>query len=96
MAKIGAKVWRDHGALDYRECAGEDLKNDWGISFSKLAKTKPAETVIFAYITFKSRAHRDKVNAAAMKDPRMRCDGMQMPFDCKRMAYGGFTTLVNI
>lgn len=94
MAKLGAKVWKDHGALDYRECVGEDLKNAWGISFPKLAKTKTGETVIFAYIVFKSRAHRDAVNAKVMKDPRMKCDMKDMPFNVKRMAYGGFETLV--
>jgi uncharacterized protein YbaA (DUF1428 family) len=95
-AKAG-KVWLDHGALDYRECVGDDLNVKGVLSFHKLAKSKPGETVAFSYIVFKSRAHRDRVNAKVMKDPRT--DAMmkgikKMPFDVKRMAYGGFKTLV--
>lgn len=97
MAKIGKKVWKKHGALDYKECVGEDLKNKWGVSFSKLAKVRPGETVVFSYILFKSRAHRDKVNAKVMKEPAIKnyCGNMPMPFDVKRMAYGGFKVFVN-
>src|SRR5688500_7558958 len=81
MAKIGAKVWRKHGALDYKECVGEDLKNKWGIAFPRLAKTKPGETVLFSYIVYKSRAHRDQVNAKVMKDPALKdcCGAKDMP-----------------
>jgi uncharacterized protein YbaA (DUF1428 family) len=95
MATRAAMVWRDHGALDYRECVGDDLKVKMGLPFPKLAKTKPGETVVFSYIVYKSRAHRDKVNAKVMKDKRL-FEGMvkEMPFDMKRMAYGGFKTLV--
>ena len=95
MATKAGKVWRDHGALDYRECVGDDLKVKMGLPFPKLAKTKPSETVIFSYIVYKSRAHRDKVNAKVMKNKRL-FEGMpkEMPFDMKRMAYGGFKTLV--
>ena len=71
MATRAAKVWRDHGALDYRECVGDDLKVKMGLPFPKLAKTKPGETVVFSYIVYKSRAHRDKVNAKVMKDKRL-------------------------
>jgi uncharacterized protein YbaA (DUF1428 family) len=95
MATRAAMVWKDHGALDYRECVGDDLKVKMGLPFPKLAKTKPGETVVFSYIVYKSRAHRDKVNAKVMKDKRL-SEGMpkEMPFDMKRMAYGGFKTLV--
>ena len=96
MASRAATVWRDHGALDYRECVGDDLKVKMGMPFPKLAKTKPGETVVFSYIVYKSRAHRDKVNAKVMKDERLH-EGMpkEMPFDMKRMAYGGFKVLVS-
>ena len=95
MATKAGKVWREHGALDYRECVGDDLKVKMGLPFPKLAKTKPSETVVFSYIVYKSRAHRDKVNAKVMADKRL-FEGMpkEMPFDMKRMAYGGFKTLV--
>lgn len=96
MAQVGAKVWRDHGALDYRECVGEDLKVKWGMTFPRAMKVKANETVVFSYVVFKSRKHRDKVNAAVMKDPRL-AESMgtkEMPFDMKRMCWGGFETLV--
>lgn len=96
LATIASKVWREHGALEYRECVAEDLNPGFGVPFSKLAKTKPGETVVFAWVVFKSRAHRDKVNAAVMRDPRL-CNAMdpkKMPFDCKRMSWGGFKVLV--
>lgn len=95
MAAIGKKVWKKHGALDYKECVAEDLKNKWGVSFAKLAKKKPGETVVFSYIVFKSKAHRNQVNARVMKDPELKCcAGLEMPFDVKRMAYGGFKVFV--
>jgi len=96
LAKQGAKIWLEHGALEYRECVAEDLNVQFGIPFSKQMKIKPGETVVFAYIVFKSRAHRDKVNAKVMADPRLAnmCDPKNMPFDCARMVYGGFETLV--
>ena len=77
---------------------GDDFAVSVGVSFPKIVKAKPGETVVFAYITYKSRAHRDKVNAKVMKDPRIAtmCDPKKMPFDCKRMAYGGFKILVNL
>ena len=95
LAKVASKVWRDHGALEYRECAGEDLDVKFGVPFGKVIKLKPGETVVFAYVVFKSRAHRDRVNAKVMQDPRFgSMDPKDMPFDCKRMVYGGFTTIV--
>ena len=95
MARKAGKIWREHGALDYRECVGDDLKVKFGMPFTKLIKTKAGETVVFSYIVYKSRAHRDKVNAKVMSDKRI-TDSMpkEMPFDMKRMAYGGFKTLV--
>lgn len=97
LAQQAAKIWREHGALDYKECVGDDLTTKMGVPFTKHAKTKAGETVIFAYILFKSRAHRDRVNAKVMKDPRIHdmCDPKDMPFDCTRMAYGGFKILVD-
>src|SRR5687768_10576079 len=96
MAEIGCRVWMKHGALDYRECVGHDLKTKCGPGFPRGIKVKPGETVVFAYIVYKSRAHRDKVNAAVMKDPDLTAgmDPNKMPFDWKRMLVGGFETLV--
>ncbi|MFN0207661.1 MAG: DUF1428 domain-containing protein [Planctomycetota bacterium] len=96
MATLASKVWKEHGALDYRECVGEDLNLEWGVSFNKTLNTKKGETVVFAYIVYKSRAHRDSVNKKVMKDPRIAgmCDPKDMPFDCKRMVVGGFETIV--
>jgi uncharacterized protein YbaA (DUF1428 family) len=96
MAERAAKVWMDHGALEYRECIGEDLSNKWGVAFPKAAKAKAGETIVFSWIVYKSRAHRDKVNAAVMKDPRLAADmdAKKMPFEVKRMVYGGFEILV--
>lgn len=95
MAQQGAKIWREHGALEYRECAGEDMKVKMGVPFPRVTKLKPGETVIFSWIVFKSRAHRDRVNAKVMKDPRLTSMGTKsMPFDVKRMVYGGFNVLV--
>ena len=96
MAKLASKVWKDHGALQYVECTGEDLKPPFGLPFTSLTKAKKNETVIFSFIVFKSRAHRDKVNAKVMKDKRLEasCDPDNMPFDMKRMSYGGFKAIV--
>lgn len=97
MAQKAGKVWRDHGALQYVEASGDDLDVKFGVSFSKMMKLKPGETVVFAWIVFKSRAHRDKVNAMVMKDPRLASmmDDKKMPFDVKRMVYGGFKFIVD-
>jgi uncharacterized protein YbaA (DUF1428 family) len=97
LAQKASKVWLDHGALDYKECAGDDLNVKCGVPFLKSARARSGETVVFAYIVFKSRAHRDRVNAKVMKDPRIQemGDPSSMPFDVKRMAYGGFTVLVD-
>jgi uncharacterized protein YbaA (DUF1428 family) len=97
IAQKAGTIWREHGALDYKECAGEDLNVKFGVPFSRQMKIKPGETVVFAYVVFKSRAHRDRVNAKVMKDPRIAnmCDPKDMPFDCKRMVYGGFNVIVD-
>jgi uncharacterized protein YbaA (DUF1428 family) len=95
MAEIGRKMWTKHGAVDYKECAGDDLAAKWGTPFSRLLKLKPNETAVFAYIVFKSRAHRDRVNAKVMKEMNeMGGPPKDMPFDMKRMVYGGFKTIV--
>jgi uncharacterized protein YbaA (DUF1428 family) len=98
MAQKAGTIWREHGALEYRECAGDDLKVKVGVPFPRLAKSRPGETVVFSWIMFKSRAHRDRVNAKVMKDPRITgmCDHKSMPFDVKRMAWGGFKILVEV
>src|SRR5436190_21335037 len=95
LSRKAGKIWRDHGALQYVEAAGDDLNVKFGVPFTKQMKCKPGETVVFAWIVYKSRAHRDKVNAKVMKDPRIHeaCPE-EMPFDCKRMLYGGFKFLV--
>jgi uncharacterized protein YbaA (DUF1428 family) len=96
MAAQGAKVWMKCGALAYFECIGEDLNAKMGVPFPKILKTKAGETVVFSWIVYKSRAHRDKVNAKVMKDPMMNSfDPKDMPFDMKRMCYGGFEVLVS-
>ena len=96
MAQKAGKVWRDHGALEYIECAADDVKPGKHTSFPQSVKLKSGETVVFAYIVYKSRAHRDRVNAKVMKDPRLAkmMEKNAMPFDVKRMVYGGFTVLV--
>jgi len=96
IAQKAGKIWREHGALDYKECVGEDLKIKGVYSFLKLAKAKPSETVFFSYIVYKSKAHRNQVNAKVMKDLRMNGNMGDMPFDMKRMAYGGFKPLVDL
>lgn len=94
MAKLGAKVWKEHGALEYVECVGDDLATTMSASFTELTKAKPAETVCFSFIVYKSRAHRDAVNKKVMSDPRMSKAPSPMPFDMKRMAFGGFKAIV--
>ena len=96
MAGKAGKVWRDHGALEFRECVGDDLNVKMCLSFPRGIRTKPGETVLFSYIVFKSRGHRDRVNARVMKDPRLAkmMSSKAMPFDAKRMMYGGFKTIV--
>jgi uncharacterized protein YbaA (DUF1428 family) len=96
MAAKAGKVWRDHGALEFRECVGEDLTVKGMVRFPRVAKAKPGETVMFSWILYKSKADRDRVNAKVMKDPRIAnmMNTKSMPFDPTRMAYGGFQVLV--
>ena len=95
MARLGRKVWMEHGALEYRECLGDDLDIQGMTPFSARIKLKPGETIAFSWIGYKSRAHRDRVNAKVMKDPRMNMSDLKsMPFDVKRMLMGGFKVVV--
>ncbi|MEX1277039.1 MAG: DUF1428 domain-containing protein, partial [Bacteroidota bacterium] len=97
-AKKAGKIWHEYGALDYKECLGDDLKIKGVTSFLPLSKCRPGETVVFSWIVYKSKAHRDRVNAKIMKDPRIAAmmePGSQI-FDPKRMAYGGFKVLVDL
>lgn len=96
MAKKASKVWMEHGALAYHECVGDDLNMPGMLSFAKIAKAKEGETVIFAWIVYASKSQRNKINAKVMKDPRLAgmMDMKDMPFNVKRMAYGGFKTIV--
>jgi uncharacterized protein YbaA (DUF1428 family) len=99
IAQKAGKIWKEHGALEYRECTGDDVDmKDMGTSFPYRIKLKRTETVVFSWIVYKSRAHRDAVNAKVMKDQRLEkmMDPKSMPFDFKRMSYGGFKILVNI
>lgn len=97
MAEKGAKIWLEHGALAVVECIGDDLNIEKVVSFNQLAETQDRETVVFSWIEFESKEHRDQVNAAVLADPRMNeivdPDDV-MPFDVSRMAYSGFKTLV--
>jgi uncharacterized protein YbaA (DUF1428 family) len=97
IAQKAGRIWREHGALEYRECVGDDLNVKMGMPFTRRIKLKPGETVVFSWIGFKSRAHRDRVNAKVMKDPRLAkmMDPKSMPFDVKRMVYGGFKMLID-
>jgi len=96
MAKTAGKVWRDHGALEFREYVAEDVKVGKWTSFPRSVKLKSGETVVFSFISYKSRAHRDRVNTKVMKDPRLAkmMNPKAMPFDGKRMIYGGFEFMV--
>lgn len=98
MARKAGKVWREHGALEYIECVADDIKPGKHTSFPQSVKLKPDETVVFAYVVYKSRAHRDRVNAMVMKDPRLASmmDPKALPFDGKRMFWGGFKPIVSL
>ena len=98
LATKAGRIWREHGALEYRECVGDDMEMKCLVSFPKLAKSKSGEVVIFAYARFESRKHRDAANKKIMADPRLAamCTAVSAIFDCKRMAYGGFKTIVEL
>jgi uncharacterized protein YbaA (DUF1428 family) len=96
MAKKACKVWMDHGALDYVEALGDDLEVPMGVAFTKQLQAKKGETVVFSYIVYRSRSHRDAVNKKVMADPRIHAmmESKKMPFDAGRMCYGGFKSIV--
>ena len=98
MAKTAGKVWREFGAIDYKEFVADDVKVGKHTSFPQSVKLKPGETVVFSWIVYKSRAHRDRVNAKVMKDPRIASmmDLKTMPFDGKRLIFGGFKLLIEV
>ncbi|MGH2954158.1 MAG: DUF1428 domain-containing protein [Solirubrobacterales bacterium] len=97
IARKAGKIWREHGALEYRECVADDVPVGELTSFPRSVKIKRGETVVFAWIVFKSRAHRDRVNAKVMEDPRLAgMDPETMPGDMKRMIYGGFKVVVDV
>jgi uncharacterized protein YbaA (DUF1428 family) len=98
MARKAGKVWREHGAIEFRECVADDVKVGKWTSFPRSVKLKRGETVMFSYIVYKSRADRDRVLAKVMKDKRLAkmMDGKAMPFDAKRMIYGGFKSIVDL
>jgi uncharacterized protein YbaA (DUF1428 family) len=98
MARKAGKIWREYGALEFRECVADDVNAGEVTSFPQSVQLKRGETVVFSWITFKSRAHRDRVNAKVMEDPRLAemMDAQDMPFDAKRMVYGGFQVLVDV
>jgi uncharacterized protein YbaA (DUF1428 family) len=97
-ARKAGKIWREHGALEFRECVAEDVQVGEVTSFPRSVQLKRGETVVFSWIVFKSRAHRDRVNALVMKDPRLAdtMDPDAMTFDAKRMIYGGFDVVVDV
>jgi uncharacterized protein YbaA (DUF1428 family) len=99
MAKKAGKIWKKHGAIDYKECVADDVsEKDYCTTFTKISGQQEDETVVFAYITYLSRDHRDEVNTKVINDPELAeiCDPNNNLFDCKRMAYGGFKTMVNL
>ena len=98
LSRKAGKIWREHGALEYKECVADDAPMGKVTSFPRSVKAKRNETVVFSWITYKSRAHRDRVNKKVMKDPRLAdmMDPAKMPFDAKRMIYGGFETIVDL
>lgn len=96
LARKASKIWKEHGALEFKECIADDVKMGKLTSFPRSVKRKPNETVMFSYIVYKSRKDRDRINAKVMKDPRFaNMDMKDMPFDVKRMIYGGFKVLVD-
>jgi len=98
MSQKAGKIWREFGATEYRECVADDVKPGKFTSFPQGVKLKPGEVVVFSWIVYKSRAQRDRINAKVMKDPRLgsMMDGKNMPFDGKRMVYGGFKVFVSL
>ncbi len=98
LARLAGKIWKEYGALDYVECVADDVKPGKWTSFPQSVKLKPGEVVVFSYITYPSRKARDRINAKVMQDERLKaaCDPKNMPFDGKRMFWGGFKTMVDL
>ena len=96
LARKAGKIWKEYGALEFRECVADDVKKGKWTSFPRSVKMKPNETVMFSYIVYRSRKDRDRINAKVMKDPRLSMDMKDMPFDGKRMIWGGFKTIVDL
>ena len=97
LARKAGKIWKEYGALEFRECIADDVKKGKWTSFPRSVKMKPNETVMFSYIVYRSRKDRDRINAKVMKDPRLSgMDPKDMPFDGKRMIWGGFKTIVDL
>ena len=97
ISRRAGRIWRQLGALEYRECVSDDLAQKMGRTFSRAAAAKPREVVVFSWIVYKSRAHRDQVNRKVMSDPRvLKMMKEPMPFDVKRMSYGGFKMIVDV
>ena len=94
MARKAGKIWREYGALDYKECVADDVKPGRWTSFPQSVKLKPNEVVVFSYIVYRSRADRDRINAKVMADPRLKDQMDNPPFDGKRMIFGGFETFI--
>ena len=97
LARKMGKIFKEYGALDFKECVGDDLKVHCGVPFPRRIRLKRGETVVFSWVVFKSRKDRDRINAKVMKDPRVTCmDPAKFPFDMERMLYGGFKILVDL
>lgn len=96
LARKAGKIWREHGALAYVECAGDDIPNGKLTSFPRSVKLKKGETVVFSWIVYKSRAQRNAILKKVMADPRLKMDMSKSPFDAKRMIYGGFKTMLDM
>lgn len=96
ISRKAGKIWKEFGALDYKECVADDIAVKFGTPFAKLAKLKPGETVIFSWIVYKTKKQRDAINKKVMADPRLKMNSEDMPFDVKRMSYGGFKTIVDL
>jgi uncharacterized protein YbaA (DUF1428 family) len=96
ISRKAGKIWKEFGALDYKECVADDIAVKFGTPFGKLAKLKPGETVIFSWIVYKTKKQRDAINKKVMADPRLKMTPEDMPFDLKRMSYGGFKTIVDL
>jgi uncharacterized protein YbaA (DUF1428 family) len=94
MAKLGCKIWMEYGALSYIEAVGDDINVKFGLPFNKLMKTKPSETIVIAFVTYKSKADRNRITKLVMKDPRLAPMAGVMPFDMNSMCFGGFKALV--